>query len=182
MLNVATSRSHHRSTLPLLKEDSKSERRLSNLLLLTGLPRQNQAAKISHICLSLPWQWEGKTSLNVATNIQIFIFFLFLHIGLSESLMIHHSERSTRQCACVWSDNFQLPHTSELEVIWDQTTPNFLVPCVQPRTSSYNFQLSHGRHGHGGHVGHSGRGGHGGYCGHGGQRWNLSIPSLPAVV
>ena len=49
---------------------------------------------------------------------------------------------------------------------------NLQLPCVQPLTSSYNFQFPHGRHchhgrhGHGGHVGHGGRGDHGG---HGGQ-------------
>ena len=41
---------------------------------------------------------------------------------------------------------------------------NLQLPCVQPPTSSYNFQLPHGRHchhgrhGHGGHVGHGDRG------------------------
>ena len=53
-------------------------------------------------------------------------------------------------------------------------TSNFLVynlqlPCVQPPTSSYNFQLPHCHHGcysYGGHVGHGGRGKHGD---HGGQ-------------
>ena len=42
---------------------------------------------------------------------------------------------------------------------------NLQHPCVQPPTSSYNFQLPHGCHGHGGHgghVGHGGRGEHGG--------------------
>ena len=46
--------------------------------------------------------------------------------------MIHHSERSTRQCARIWSDNLQLPYTSKLEVIWDQITYNLLM---------YNLQL-----------------------------------------
>ena len=47
---------------------------------------------------------------------------------------------------------------------------NLQLPCVQPPTSSYNFQLPHG--GHGGHVCHDGRGKHGGrgeHGGHGGQ-------------
>ena len=35
---------------------------------------------------------------------------------------------------------------------------NLQLPCVQPSTSSYNFQLPHSRHGHGGH---GGRGEHG---------------------
>ena len=39
---------------------------------------------------------------------------------------------------------------------------NLQLPCVKPPTSSYNFQLRHGRHSHGGHVGHGGRGEHGG--------------------
>ena len=45
---------------------------------------------------------------------------------------------------------------------------NLQLPCAKPPhiTSSYNFQLPHGRPGHGGHVGHGGRGEHGG---HGGQ-------------
>ena len=49
---------------------------------------------------------------------------------------------------------------------------NLQLPCVQPPTFSYNFQLPHGHHGrhshggHGSHVGHGGRGEHGG---HGGQ-------------
>ena len=34
----------------------------------------------------------------------------------------------------LWSDNLQLPYTSKSEVIWDQTTSNFLV---------YNLQLPH---------------------------------------
>ena len=45
---------------------------------------------------------------------------------------------------------------------------NLRLPCLQPQTSSYNFQLPHRRHGHcghGGHVGHGGRGEHGGYGG-----------------
>ena len=49
---------------------------------------------------------------------------------------------------------------------------NLQLPCVQPPTSSYNFQLPHGHGGHGGHVGHDGRGKHGGrgeHGGHGGQ-------------
>ena len=75
--------------------------------------------------------------------------------------MIHHSERSPRQCSRSWSDKLQLPCV-----------------CVQPLTSSYNFQLPHGRHdhhgchghgGHCGHVGHGGRGGRGEHGGHGGQ-------------
>ena len=43
------------------------------------------------------------------------------------------------------------------------------LPCVQPLTSSHNFQIPHGchchhgHHGHGGHVGHGGRGEHGGH-------------------
>ena len=48
------------------------------------------------------------------------------------SFTIHHSEWSTRQCARIWLDNLQPPDTSKLEVIWDQTTSNFLV---------YNLQL-----------------------------------------
>ena len=67
---------------------------------------------------------------------------LYLHMGLTEWLRNnYHSERSTRQCARIWSDNLQLPYTSKLEVICDQ------LPCVQPPTSSYDFQLPHGRHG-----------------------------------
>ena len=50
--------------------------------------------------------------------------------------MIHHyaiqSDRHGN--ARVWSDNLQLPYTSKLEVICDQTTSNFLV---------YNPQLPH---------------------------------------
>ena len=33
----------------------------------------------------------------------------------------------------IWSDNLQLPYTRKLEVIWGQTTSNFLV---------YNLQLT----------------------------------------
>ena len=56
-------------------------------------------------------------------------------------------------------------HHSELEVY----------EIRQPPTSSYNFQLPHGRHchhgcpGHGGQVGHVGHGGRGEHGGHGGQ-------------
>ena len=45
---------------------------------------------------------------------------------------------------------------------------NLQLPCVQPPTSSYNFQLPHGcyghhgRHGHGGHIGCGEHGDHGG--------------------
>ena len=73
---------------------------------------------------------------------------LYLHRWRTDWLKNHHSERSTRQCAHVWSDNLQLPYTSKLEVIWDQTTSDFL---------EFNLQLPyghHGRHGHGGHVRH----------------------------
>ena len=42
-------------------------------------------------------------------------------------LMNHHSEPSTRPCARVWLNNLQLPYTSKLEVIRDQTTSSFLV-------------------------------------------------------
>ena len=49
---------------------------------------------------------------------------------------------------------------------------NLQLPCVQPPTASYNFQLPHGHHGRHGHGGHGCHGGHGG-CGengsHGGQ-------------
>ena len=41
---------------------------------------------------------------------------------------------------------------------------NLQLPCVQPPTSSYNFQLPHSRHDHHGRHGHGGHGGHGG-CG-----------------
>ena len=66
---------------------------------------------------------------------------------------------------------------------------NLKLPCVQPLTSSYNFQLPHGRHGHGGHVGHGGRGEHGGHGGHGGPEVEFvhpvtaggSVKFLPAV-
>ena len=33
---------------------------------------------------------------------------------------------------------------------------NLQLPCVQPQTSSYNFQPPHGHHGHGGDGGHVG--------------------------
>ena len=54
---------------------------------------------------------------------------------------------------------------------------NRQLPCVQPPTSTYNFQLPLGLHGHGHHVplgrhGHHGRHGHCGHvghCGHGGH-------------
>ena len=41
---------------------------------------------------------------------------------------------------------------------------NLQLPCVQPPTSSCNFQPPHGCHGHHGRHGH---GGHGGQVGHG---------------
>ena len=47
------------------------------------------------------------------------------------------------------------------------------LPCVQPPTSSYNFQLPHGRHGRHGHHGRYGHGGHGGYVGPGGHRGHV---------
>ena len=61
---------------------------------------------------------------------------------------------------------------------------NLQLPCVQPPTSSYNFQLPHGRnchHGCHGHVGHGGQGEHGGHGGYGGQErtklsFKLEIP------
>ena len=56
---------------------------------------------------------------------------------------------------------------------------NLQLHCVQPPTSSYNFQLPHGRHchhGRHGHVGHGGQGEHGGHGGYGGQeRTKLSF-------
>ena len=39
---------------------------------------------------------------------------------------------------------------------------NLQLPCVQPPTFSYNFQLPHGCHGHGGQSGRGEHGGHGG--------------------
>ena len=39
---------------------------------------------------------------------------------------------------------------------------NLQLPCVQPPTSSYNFQPPHGCHGHGGQGGRGEHGGHGG--------------------
>ena len=76
---------------------------------------------------------------------------------LTDWLMIHHSDRSTRQCACIWSDNLQVPYKSKLEVIWDQTTFNFFV---------YNLQLPPGLHGHHSRHGLGGHGDHGGHVGH----------------
>lgn len=43
----------------------KSHSRISSLLPLTAVQRQNQAAKISRICLFLPLQHQGKTTLNI---------------------------------------------------------------------------------------------------------------------
>ena len=48
--------------------------------------------------------------------------------------MIINFERMTQKCAHIWLDNLPLPCTSKSEVIWDQTTSNFLV---------YNLQLPH---------------------------------------
>ena len=59
------------------------------------------------------------------------------------------------------SDNLQVPYTSKSE--------NLQLPCVQPPTSSYNFQLPQGRHGHHGCHSHDVHGGHGEHGGHGGQ-------------
>ena len=61
---------------------------------------------------------------------------------------------------------------------------NLQLHCVKPPTSSYNFQLPHGRHchhGRHGHVGHGGQGEHGGHGGYGGQErtklsFKLEIP------
>ena len=47
-------------------------------------------------------------------------------LSLTEWMMIHQLEQSTQQCAHIWSDNLQLPYANKLEVIWDQTTFNFL--------------------------------------------------------
>ena len=33
----------------------------------------------------------------------------------------------------IWSGNLQHPYTSKLEVIWDQTTSNFIVYNLHPR-------------------------------------------------
>ena len=49
------------------------------------------------------------------------------------------------------------------------SSDNFQHPCVQPPTSSYNFQLPHSRHGHHGRHGHGGHGVHVGHVGHGGR-------------
>ena len=46
---------------------------------------------------------------------------------------------------------------------------NLKLPCGQPTTSSYNFQLPVGRHCHYGRHGHGGQGGRGEHGGHGGQ-------------
>ena len=71
--------------------------------------------------------------------------------------MIHRSERSTWQCACIWSDNLQLPYTRRLKVIWDQITSNLLV---------YNLQLPYRYDGHHGRDGHHGQDVHHGQAGH----------------
>ena len=47
-------------------------------------------------------------------------------LSLTEWMMIHQLEQSTQQCAHIWPDNLQLPYANKLEVIWDQTTFNFL--------------------------------------------------------
>ena len=46
---------------------------------------------------------------------------------------------------------------------------NLQLPCVQPPTSSYNFQPPHARHGHHGHGGHVGYGSRGDHDGDDGQ-------------
>ena len=84
---------------------------------------------------------------------------LYLHMGLTESFTIHHSERLTRQCARIRSDKLQLPNTRRLEVTWDQITSNLLV---------YNLQLPYkydGHHGRDGQAGHLDRDGHNGLDG-----------------
>ena len=66
---------------------------------------------------------------------------IYLHMGLTEWVTFHHSEGSLRQCARIRSDNLQRPYASKLEVIWDQTTSNFLVYNLQlPRITS-NFMM-----------------------------------------
>ena len=79
------------------------------------------------------FQMEAKHS----TSTKLFLFFSCQSSSIptlakdwvTDWLMIHHSE----------SDNLPLPYTSKLDIIWDQTTFNFIV---------YNLQLPHGRHGH----------------------------------
>ena len=62
---------------PLL-EISKSHSRLSSLLVLTAVQRQNQAAaKISRICLFLPLQHQSKTNLNNGIFSSNYSFLLF---------------------------------------------------------------------------------------------------------
>ena len=52
---------------------------------------------------------------------------------------------------------------------------NLQLPCVQPPTSSYNFQLPQGRHGHHGRHGHGGHGGHGGQDRIGLDKWTGTV-------
>ena len=55
----------------------------------------------------------------------------------------HHYaiQRDRRGNARIWSDNLQLPYTSKLEVIWDQTTSNFLVYNLQHPWITSNFLM-----------------------------------------
>ena len=59
---------------------------------------------------------------------------LYLHMGLTEWVTFHHSERLPRQCARIRSDNLQLPYASKLEVMSDHKTSDLLL---------YNLQLPH---------------------------------------
>ena len=94
------------------------------------------------------FQMEAKHSLS-----KLFLFFscqssfipTLAKDWVTDWLMIHHSERLMR----IWSDNLQLPYTSKLEVIWDQTTFNFLVYNLHCHCFCHCY---HGRHGNSSHA------------------------------
>ena len=77
------------------------------------------------------------------------IYFSFLSCqGSSLPTLVIHSFIHDNQFWAIdaaMPDNLQLPYTSKSEVIWDQTTSNFIVYNLQ---LPHNFQLPHGRHYH----------------------------------
>ena len=125
-----------------------------DLLLQSGrFSQRHSYFSISPLTPSKLWSLVifGWISLKYVTDICTLFHFLgalaalYLHRWRTDWLKNHHSERSTRQCAHVWSDNLQLPYTSKLEVIWDQTTSDLLVYSLQfpHTTSNLKVNLSH---------------------------------------
>ena len=111
------------------------------------------------------------TSLNIDFRCWLQNFLFQLPVALcttyvTDALINDQSKRSMWQCAqCT---------TAQITSIFLPQASHRLYEIRQPPTSSYNFQLPHGRHSHHGRHGHGGQVGHGGCSEHGGHGGQVS--------